>query len=207
MTKNTKKALIMALLLFTFIGVVGYGVYSYYYTEGSVATPSASGDENADNVIRITGSFNPTFTTGGSSGSSGSGGSFLAQGGTVTLDCPSITGGYETITCTASVTVHNEGSTEISVYYDDEYASASSEDVTVSAGSPSLSWGSSSSEYSSTIISAGSNETLHISVDVNVGSYNYISDNTAHLVTEPVESGTLNAYVSFRIGASQRTDY
>ena len=49
--KNNKKRLLLALLLFAITGVVGFGVYSYYYTSGTIIT-----DEE---TISIT-SFNPT---------------------------------------------------------------------------------------------------------------------------------------------------
>ena len=206
MKKNKKKILVLALLLFTFVGVIGYGVYSYYYTEGTVDTVSAS-DESSDNVIRITGSFNPTVESYASSGSSGSGssGGFLGSGGTVYLDCPETTGGHETITCSATMTVRNEGSTGIYVYYYDTYSYASSSDATVDADSPDLYWsGEGSSE---TYISSGSSATLNISVDVNVGSTSSISDSEAQLVTEPISSGSLSASVSFRLHASQNSNY
>ena len=152
MKNNKKKLFILALLLFTAFGVVGYGVYSYYYTEGTVDTESAS-SEDSDNVIRITGSFNPTTNTSGESGSSGSSGSggFLGNGGTLYLECPETTSGHETITCSTTVSVYNEGSTGIYVNYYDASSDASSSDATVSAESPRLEWSGDSSSSSTYI--------------------------------------------------------
>ena len=196
MIKNKKKALIMVLLLFTFFGVVGYGVYSYYYTEGTITTPSAS-DENSNNVIRITGSFNPYVDQ--SSGIS----TFLGNGGTVDLSCPSKVGVNETITCTAQLEVRNYGSTPIRVSYDNVYGNATSSDVDVATGSASLDWANSNNSY--TILPAGSSEYLDIELDVYVGSSETVSSDTPQLVTEPVSAGSVNAYVSFRLDATQNT--
>lgn len=204
--KDKKKLLIMLLFLFTIIGLTGYGVYSYYYTTGSFDTVSAQDNPDADNVIRITGSFNPTYYGGSAaSGSSGSGGSFLGNGGSIPLECPETTNGNETIYCTATVTVRNEGSTGINVRYYDGSASASRSDGgDVDTGSLSLSW--SNSYESSIYISNGSSETLNLSVPVYTNG-NGSSSNTPEEVSEPVSSSTLTAYASFYLDASQYTDY
>lgn len=202
MKKNKKKGLVLALLLFAAIGFAGFGAYSYYYTEGNFQNDTASYEED-DNVVRITESFNPIAeTTGGPSGSSGSS-SFLGNGGTMALDCPETTGGHETITCTGTLTVKNEGSTTIRVSYQNGSSSASSSDATVSADDPDFYWGSYDDGYSYTTISAGSSETLHVSVDVNVGDTSSISGSDAQIVYAPVESGTLTAYVNFGLTATQ----
>ena len=205
--KNKKKVLVLTLLLFAVIGLAGYGVYSYYYTQGEFASDSASSEDD-DNVIRITGSFNPLADTGsGSSGASGTGEAFLGNGGTLALECPESTGGHERITCTSSVVVKNEGSTGIYVEYYDSYSSASSSDTDVYAESPDFRWESGEwNESRSTYISAGSNKTLYVSVDVNVGDDEHISSGEAQLVNDPVTSGQLSASVSFRLEATQDHD-
>ena len=102
--KNNKKRLaILILLLVALVGVTGYGVYSYYYTQGSFNTQEAS-DESSDNVIRITGEFNPIVD---GTGDSSSGNEFLGRGGSIDLDCPDSSGGHERIKCTAKVSNGN----------------------------------------------------------------------------------------------------
>ena len=194
MKKNKKKLLVMALLLFTFFGVVGYGVYSYYYTEGTINTNPAS-DASSDNVIQITGSFNPYVSQ--DSGIT----TFLGNGGTIELSCPERAGMNETITCSASVHVYNGGSRTVRVSYYDTYANATSSDAEVSAGSPRLRWSGSNNSY--TTISANSSEELYIDVDVEVGDSDSHTSGQAQLVTEPIDAGSLNAYVSFRLDASE----
>ena len=198
--KNKKKIFVLALLLFAAIGVIGYGVYSYYYTEATFENETAS-SEDSDNVIRITGSFNPITDASGPSGATATS-SFLGNGGELSLECPETTGGHETINCTASLTVRNEGSTEIRVQYYDVSSDASSSEATVSVDSTSLNWG--SYDYDNyTYISPGSSATLYASVDVNVGSSSSIDSGDGVYVDSPVSSGSLEAYVSFRLEARQ----
>lgn len=197
--KNKKKMLVLVLLLFVAVGFAGYGVYSYYYTQGSFDTESAGGSEDADNVVRITGSFKPS--TNGSIGSSGITGmdgvnGFFNEGGMVYLTCPQDVS-FGTTTCTGEITVYNEGSTEINVDYYDATSGASSSDFYVTADSPSFYW-SSGDGY----ISAGSSSTLHFSVDVNISS-SADSSEEAQLVTDPVSSSNVDAYVRFKLSATQ----
>ena len=197
--KDKKRLIIILLLLVALVGVTGYGVYSYYYTQGTFDTEDATDDDD-ENVIRITGEFNPTLD---GMGSSNSGSAFLGNGGSVSLECPDSTTGHETITCTTSVTVRNEGTTSIDVEVLDGNSSASSSNnISVSAENPTYNWG----EDDATTISAGSSETLTISVDVNVGSDDTVGSSEAQLVTSPVESGTLTASVSFRLKATQENN-
>ena len=199
---DKKKILIIVLLLVAMIGVVGYGAYSYYYTQGEFEQEDAT-SESDDNVITITGVFNPEYYISPTSGQSDSGSNFLGRGGTLNLSCPETTGGHERIECTASVEIRNQGSTGIYVDYHDAYASASSSDTDVYAESPSFSWSDDSySEYGH-YISNGSSITLYVSVYVDVGENDYISSGDAQFVDAPVSSGSLDASVSFRISATQ----
>lgn len=198
MQNKKKMLLVIALLLVALFGVTGYGAYSYYATQGSFETEDAS-SEDSENVIRITGTFKPTVDgVGGPSGSSSSGNSFLGNGGTLYLTCPETSSGHETITCTTSVLVKNEGTTGIYVDVEDVSSNASTEygSVTASAEEPEFNW-------TEAYISDGSSRQLNISVDVNVGSSNEVSDDTEEIVYEPVEGGEIKASVSFKIGVTQ----
>lgn len=200
MKKNKKKTLVIALLLFALVGIAGYGVYSYYYTIGTVDTPTATSDSD-ENVINITGSFNPRIADNNASSSSSSSDQFLGQGGSINLNCPEKVGANETFTCTASATVRNSGSTPIRVEYEDFYPNVSSDNANVSIESSSISWSNTSSSY--TTISAGSSETIYIEVEVKTGNSTSVASDQPELVTEPIASGSLNAYASFRLEARQ----
>ena len=206
--RDKKKLLVLGLLLFAVVGLAGYGVYSYYYTEGTMSTEEPSDD--SDNVIHITGEFNPKVYQ--SSGID----DFLGNGGTINLTCPSKAGMNEKITCEATVEVKNDGTTPIRVKYSDVSSGASSEDgIDVYAGNPSISWsnpdhnvydeGYGDSDGSFKTIEAGSSEYIDIEVEVSVGSSNSnsISNDEPQLVTAPVSAGSLNAYASFRLEAKQ----
>lgn len=198
--KNKKKMLVLVLLLFVAVGFAGYGVYSYYYTQGSFNTESAGGSEDADNVVRITGSFKPSTNGAGGSGMENAEG-FFKNGGQVYLTCPEDVS-FGTTTCTGEITVSNEGSTEIYVDYYDTTSSAESSDFYVTADSPSFYW--ENGDYDSTVyISAGSSKTLHFNVDVNISSSADPSEE-AQLVTDPVSSSSnVTAYVRFKLSATQ----
>lgn len=200
MKKNKKKTLVIALLLFALVGIAGYGVYSYYYTIGTVNTPTATSDTD-ENVINITGSFNPRIADNNASSSSSSSDQFLGQGGSINLNCPEKVGANETFTCTASATVRNSGSTPIRVEYEDFYPNVSSDNANVSIESSSISWSNTSSSY--TTISSGSSENISIEVEVKTGNSTSVASDQPELVTEPIASGSLNAYASFRLEARQ----
>lgn len=200
MKNKKKKILILVLLLVGVIGIAGYGVYSYYYTEGTINTEEAD-DDGDDNVIRITGSFKPRVTQ--DSGID----NFLGNGGTIDLSCDD--GNVrvnEKTNCNATVHVYNDGTTPISVSYRDVYANAtvSGTSASASTGTPSLRWQNSNSSY--VTIDAGSSEDLNIDVDVIVGNSNNNSGDEPQLVTGPISEGTLSAYVSFGLDATQRTN-
>ena len=193
--KDKKKLILVLLLLVALVGVTGYGVYSYYYTQGTVKNEDQSDDEN---VIRITGEFDPEVDGGGDS-SSGNG--FLGNGGTLSLTCPSTAPGHGRITCTGSITVRNEGTTPIyvSVYSASADTEVTNGNVALYAGEPSFDW-----ENGKTLIQPGYSETLNVSVDVSVGSNDSIDTDQGQLVDAPVSAGDFKATVSFTLKASQR---
>lgn len=194
MKKNKKKIFVLALLLFAAIGVVGYGVYSYYYTEGTIENESAT-SEDSDNVIRITGSFDPYVSQ--DSGIN----TFLGDGGTIELSCPERVGVNETATCSTTLHVYNRGSRDIRVSYYDVYSNATSSDASVSVDSTSMRW--SGSNYSDVTISPNSSSDLNIDVVVSVGDSGGTPTEEPQLVTSPVDGGSLEAYVSFRLDATE----
>lgn len=198
--RDKKKVLVLGLLLFAVVGLAGYGVYSYYYTMGTIDTSEATSDTD-QNVINITGSFNPRIEDNNASSGSSSSDQFLGQGGSINLNCPEKVGANETFTCTASATVRNSGSTPIRVSYEDFYPNVSSSDATVSVVSSSISWSNTSSSY--TTISSGSSETIYIEVEVKTGNSTSVASDQPELVTEPIASGSLSAYASFRLEAEQ----
>ena len=146
--KNSKMKLVaLVLLLFVAIGVAGYGTYSYFYTNGSF---SGSSD------VSIA-SFDPQISESGD---------FLGHGGSITLSCPDSDDGDETITCTGSLDIYNNGGTDIIVSTSNESVdinTLSSDAVSVSTGTPTFSW-------SDTTIAPDSTETLSISVPVYLSS-------------------------------------
>ncbi len=110
-----KKILVIALLLFAIIGVAGYGVYSYYWTQGSFGTSSSG-----SNAVYLNGSFNPHTSDNGSY--------ILGYGGSIELTCSEPDSNKE-VTCTGSTTIVNDGSTAVDVevlnptYYGYNYVS------------------------------------------------------------------------------------
>lgn len=177
--QNKKKIFVLFLLLFVVIGLTGYGAYSYFWTSGSF-----SGSDTVDIE-----SFDPQLSLSGD---------FLGNGGTMTLTCPDSDDGYESITCTGSLEVYNNGGTDIVVSISDDDASASayssSDNVTASAGTPTFTW-------TDTTISPSSSETLTVEVPVELtsefGSSSSYERNSAY------SGEAVEVTVSFKITAAQ----
>lgn len=195
--KDKKKLLVLLLLLVAVVGITGYGVYSYYWTQGNFSQNDASNSDDY-NVIKIDGSYDPR--TGDSSSSANE---FLGNGGTVVLTCPEKSNGKETITCTGTIWVANYGSTEIDVEVLDAhgYADSSSSDVTVTAGNPTFDW-------TKTSLSSGGGSELKISVPVTInnGTTGGLDSDEPEEVHAPVGGGTVSASVDFRLKSTQRHD-
>lgn len=100
------KKIIISLLLLIAIIFSGYKVYSYYWAEGSYST--TLNDENYDgrNIVFVGGSFNPKVSVDGASSET----IYLTDGGEFSLSC-----NEETLICSGSLTVINDGSTSIRV--------------------------------------------------------------------------------------------
>lgn len=182
--KDKKKLLVLALFLFAVVGLAGYGVYSYYWTQGSYDADS--------NTIEVA-SFDPETTISDSD-------RFLGEGGSVTLSCPSSSNGKETITCTGSLNVKNKGGTAITVDVLEASATEYSKqgDFTTSVGDPRFNW-------TSTTISAGESETLTIEVSASVdnGTQNGLESSEEEYVSQPVPGGSFEVQVDFKLKATQ----
>ena len=182
--EKKKKALVLVLLLLAVAGIAGYGVYSYFWTKGSM---SASGD------VQVA-----TFDVNTDLDSNG----FIANGGKISLTCPDSNGnGYET--CTGSATITNSGGTSVDV----EVLNAQSSkhgtkymDGTVN--SPSFNW-------TTTTLAPGESKTLEVSVDVTSISNDFDS-NTDYESTSGIQQGQYGGYlamtVSFDLKATQVHD-
>ncbi len=185
--KDRKKLLVLILLLFAVVGTVGYGVYSYYWTQGNYENETSAGSGD-DATIYLNGKFDPEIENG----------SFLSDGQTIELTCPE-SGGKGTVTCTGNVTIVNEGTTKISVETLDGESSVSKDGyIDVTAKTTSFTW-------TSETINAGSSETLYVSVDVDVdnGTTNGINSSEAEEVTNSVPGGSFTVKTSFKIKATQ----
>ena len=190
--KDKKKMLVLALFIFAVVGLAGYGVYSYYWTQGSF-------DSNS-NTIKVT-SFNPeTYIDGNFD--------FLGNGGTVTLSCGNTSSyyysnGHETVTCTGGVSVTNNGGTDITLEVEDTNASLNGGSEIASISSTSLKWDSSDSSVSN-LISSSNSDYLNITVEVEVDNGAGVGESDdAVEVTSPVIGGEFYVDVSFRLKATQ----
>ena len=186
--KDKKKLLVLVLLLFTVVGLTGYGVYSYFFTEGDFI--------GYGSTVEIA-AFNPETTIRGTT-------KFLGSGGSVIITCPDYNGGNN-VTCTGSVLVSNNGDRDITVEVLDTKSGKQilnsvnetenvDQDVVVSA--PSFNW-------TTTTIAAGESATLNISVDTELTS-NFSSDTAVDAGSgERHIDGRWAIEVSFKLKASQ----
>ena len=177
---NKKKLLIIFLFLFALVGVVGYGVYSYYFTKGEVQS-------NSDSIEVL--AFDPRINT-------TSGDSFLGSGGSVELDCPDSTRGGETLTCTGTLTVTNNGGTDIYLSLDDISTDVSTNGyIEASAGDASFEW-------EDDTLAPGESTTLTISVPVTAGNSGGASSDPVE-VYDTVQGGSVSVIANFKIIATQ----
>ncbi len=184
--KDKKKLLVLVLLLFVAIGLTGYGVYSYYWTQGDF--------EGNSNTVTVA-SFDPRVTISGGS-------NFLGSGGGLSITCPNTETGTGTITCTGNLTVSNDGGT--SVYVDVLDATAhdavgynggtNGDDLSGDFSTPSLSW-------ESATLAPGESKELTISVDVALTSD--FGSSEAVERSESFEGADIGSYVSLRLKATQ----
>jgi len=131
MKKNKKKILIIALLLFTIIGLTGYGVYSYYWTQGDFTS--------SDGQIRTNKVFDPEGLHEYNEDSDSYNMSFLGDGGEVKLVCADDDyDGY--LTCTGYSPVGNDGNVSINVSYSNFNITCDDDSVDISSITPTFTW-------------------------------------------------------------------
>lgn len=189
MKKNNKKKFLgVFLFLFALAGVVGYGAYSYYWTDGSVSSNTES--------IEVA-SFNPTLYVNGEH-------TFLHIGDEsgITLDCPSTSNGVEVVTCTGTVEVYNNGDTDIilSVDTDDSEISTHQESGSVNTNVTDVTY-----SWSSTSVSPGSYSTLTVTayIDFDNGTSGGFDGDSAEYVLYAVSGGTTEVTANVVIIATQ----
>lgn len=183
--KNKKKMLLALLIVFALVGIVGYGVYSYYWTRGTVTGSSS---------VNIH-SFNPQIYA-------NEGWKFLGEGGTIYLSCPdgAVLGSNEDdyVDCTAELQIENEGSTAVTLEVEDAEGSVR-KDYWEGTVEPVFSW-------TTKTIDANSSTTLVITARVRIdreaqyGSENV--DGDAVYVTSAV-GGYSAPSVTFKLKASE----
>ena len=196
--KNKKVLIIILLIIFTFIGLAGYGVYSYYWTQGSF--------EGTDTVTIA--SFDPRTYIDNDD--------FLGNGGTVSLSCY-VSGSNQNNNrdnmCTGSLTIHNNGDTDIVVTVSNASVTtrtvpcesgtncghSAADDMTVYPETPSFSW-------TTKTIAPGEDEYLDLEVYTEV-SDGFGSD-TSIFAEESIHDydsyhNAKEVYVSFKLKAEQ----
>lgn len=205
--KNKKSKIVILLLLLLFTGLVGYGVYSYYWAKGTF-----TGTES----ITIA-SFNPQTHIENED--------FLGNGGVIRLDC-SVAQDYDSNhyeyedtdnICHGSLDISNQGDTDITITISEpsantkwhngdpgkpEYMSPA-DNMTTSAHTPTFNW-------TTKTLAPGESESLDVEVyvDVNDG----FDDSSAIEATSSISDADdsyhsyIQAYVSFKAKATQVHD-
>ena len=188
--KNKKKFLALFIFLFALAGVIGYGVYSYYWTDGTVTS----------NTEQITiSSFNPTFSIDGDH-------KFIhSENGQITLSCPSTSTGSELVQCTGTVDVYNDGDTYITLSVDTSDSEITSYSQYSSSKGISHSVSSVDYYWSDSTLAPGSSATLTITayVDIDNGTNYGSGGSEAEYVTSAVEGANIDVTASLKIVATQ----
>lgn len=186
---NKKSKILVLILLFVFISVAGYGVYSYYWTRGDFA---------GSDTITIE-SFNPETNASSSN-------EFLGNGGTVSLSC------YNNV-CEGQFYISNNGSTAIDVEVlnaesdleifepADVYGEGYWDRADVSISGPNFNW-------TTTTIAAGESEALDISVNYSINGDGF-TDSDWHFIDHDIDGSDTTYYrgkkvlVNFKLRATQ----
>lgn len=175
--KNKKKLIVIVLLLLLAVGITGFGVYSYYWAQGTVTT------ENNYATISLTRQFYPKTDANGSS--------YLGSGGSISLNCPTPEDGDTSVTCTGSLVVENDSTESISLSIVDDSVSTYSGSEKVSLGEPSI-------YCPSDYISPNGTATVTFSVVATLGTGNVPEE-----VSEPVTGEEVNVSIDFDLKATQ----
>jgi hypothetical protein len=176
--KNKKKLVIILVLLLLAVGFAGYGVYSYYWAEGSVT----QGDNYP--TISLTRQFYPVVDIDGSQ-------YYLGESRNIDLTCPTPSDGDTSVTCTGSLVVYNDSTERISLWIDEQNATTYSGSDKVSLGEPSFS-------YSQGYISPRGTTTVNFSVVATLGT-----GDEPEQVYEPVTGEEVSVSINFDIKATQ----
>jgi hypothetical protein len=185
--EKTKKIVIVVLFLIAVIGLVGYGVYSVEYENGTFISETS---------IEV-GAFNPQTVVGDTA-------QFLGDGGFVSITCPTVTD-EEFVNCTGSMTIKNNGDGPIVVELiesdpDDEYSatgfSGSNESISVTADDPVFSW-------SSKVLAAKETAILNITIPVQIESDYNSNEEVAYNNSYSYEGTSETLSLTFKLRAYQ----
>ena len=204
--KNKKSKIVILLLLLLFTGLVGYGVYSYYWAKGTF-----TGTES----ITIA-SFNPQTYIENED--------FLGNGGEIRLDC-SVAGSYNSQyydgtdnICQGSLQISNNGDTDIVITISDATSNSKfihgepgrpeymgpADNMSVTTNSPSFNW-------TTKTLAPGESDNLEVEVYAEVSDG--FDSSSAIQATEGIydQSGSsyhdnIQVYVSFKAKAEQVHD-
>lgn len=182
---NKKKIIAIFLFLFALSGIIGFGAYSYYWTQGSYDT-----DEESINVIAFdpeVSPYNDNF-------------SFLGNSTSLELECEkNQSNGKETIVCSATADIRNDGNTNITLGIDDEEIVLTAPDgVDVSYSGYSFSLGSYElAPDERTVL------TVYVPLSIDNGTADGDGDSEPVQVSAPVAGGEITVSANFRLIATQ----
>ncbi len=189
--KKNKKKLLVALLLFAITGVVGFGVYSYYYTSGRIITE--------DETIEIS-SFDPVLYE-----SSGyifiHGTHYTTDSTTCSLTNYNSSTNVATYHCTSDFDIQNHGSNDI-------YITASNTTLSVSnSGSNNYTVRNEAADASEcSNVSTGSSCNVYLSADIDIEGISVdpssISQD-AQYASEPVTGASLDVNFEVDVTATE----
>ena len=175
--KNKKKMIVIVLLLLLAVGITGFGVYSYYWAQGTETSESGT--------IYLKRTFYPVVEN------PVTGDTYLGNGGSLALTCPTPGDGDTSVTCTGSVTVKNDSTESISLSVEDASAHITNESDKITLGSVSY-------NCPSGYISPNETATVTFSVVATLGT-----GTQPEQVYEPVTGETVPVSVDFKLKAVQ----
>ena len=181
---NKKQLILIFLFLFAISGVIGFGAYSYYWTQGSYET-----EEETINII----AFDPEVYNHGSQ-------FFLGNGGTIPLSCgTNSSNGHETITCTGDATIFNYGGTDITLEVENE-----SVDVSYLSGVD-VDYSGATFELGTTTLSPNEQTTITVTVPLVIDNGTTSGDGGYEpvQVSAPVSGGEFTVSANFKLKATQ----
>ena len=180
---NKKKLIAIFLFLFALSGVIGYGAYSYYWTQGSYET-----EEETINII----AFDPEVYNHGSQ-------FFLGNGGTIPLSCDDQSNGHDTITCTGDATIINAGGTDITLEVEN-----ASVDVSDLSG-VNIDYSGATFELGTSTLAPGGQTYITVTVPLEIDNGTAAGDggSSAVEVSAPVAGGEITVSARLKLKATQ----